>query len=512
MAQAQGDAPGPDLAAGVPADDVLEGAPLLGHVGEEAVVLVRSGGRLFAVGATCTHYGGPLAEGLVIDGTIRCPWHHACFDLATGERLRAPALAPIACYRVETDGGRVRVGERLADPGRARGPRVRRPPSSWSARGRPAYAAADALRREGFAGQVTLLGAEDTGPVDRPNLSKDYLAGKAPEEWIPLAMPADVETAHRRARRRDRHAGAQRPPGRRVGRRAGMRCCLATGADVIRLEVPGADLLHVHTLRTLADSRSIAAASGSARRAVVVGAGFIGLEVAASLRERGVGVDVVAPSPRWARSWARRSARSSRSCTVSTAWCFHIGDGVASIAPDGVRLTSGVVLPADLVVVGIGVRPATSLAERAGLRLDRGILVDDRLETSAPGVFAAGDVARWSDPRFGGPIRVEHWVVAERMGAAVARSILGRTGALPRRALLLERALRRDVRLRGPRRALGPHRRARHRRRPRRHARLSRGELTRAVVTVGRDRVSLEAELAFERDDQGALAAFGRRR
>jgi NADPH-dependent 2,4-dienoyl-CoA reductase/sulfur reductase-like enzyme len=287
---------------------------------------------------------------------------------------------------------------------------------------------------------------------------------------------------------------------------------LATGADVIRLEVPGADLPHVHTLRTLADSRSIAAASGSARRAVVVGAGFIGLEVAASLRERGVGVDVVAPISPLGKILGPEVGAFLEELHREHGVVLHIGDGVASIAPDGVRLTSGVVLPADLVVVGIGVRPATSLAERAGLRLDRGILVDDRLETSAPGVFAAGDVARWSDPRFGGPIRVEHWVVAERMGAAVARSILG--GRAPYRDVPFFWSAHYDVTFAYVGHAERWDRIDVHGTVAARDATLAyrEGELTRAVVTVGRDRVSLEAELAFERDDQGALAAFGRRR
>src|SRR5262245_56930108 len=294
MAQAQGDAPGPDLANGLPTGDVREGAPVLGHVGEDAVVLVRSGARLFAVGASCTHYGGPLAEGLVADGTVRCPWHHACFDLATGEALRAPAFAPIACYRVHEDGGRVRVGERLPEPR----PRTRATggPSSVVVigAGPAAYAAADRLRRDGFGVPITLLGAEETGPVDRPNLSKEYLAGKAPEEWIPLAMPPYVElrTGTRVVELDPRARSVRLADGSLV---SGDALLLATGAEVIRLDVPGGDLPHVHTLRTLSDSRAIAAAAGSAKRAVVVGAGFIGLEAAASLRHRGVAVDVVAP-------------------------------------------------------------------------------------------------------------------------------------------------------------------------------------------------------------------------
>ena len=189
----QGGTTGPDLTQGIAADDVPDGGMVLGHVGDDGVLVARRGNELFAVGASCTHYGGPLAEGLVADGAVRCPWHHACFDLATGEALRAPAFAPIACYDVAVSDGRARVGAR-----RATSP-TRTPPAGSPSSvvvvgaGAAGFAAANALSREGLGRQVTMLGAEETGPVDRPNLSKEYLAGKAPEEWIPLAQPEDVE-------------------------------------------------------------------------------------------------------------------------------------------------------------------------------------------------------------------------------------------------------------------------------------------------------------------------------
>src|SRR5690606_35071412 len=180
---------GPDLVAdGAEAGDVQDGGTLLGHAGGEAVVLARRGGRVFAVGATCTHYGGPLAEGLVVGDTIRCPWHHACFSLKTGEVVGAPALSPIACWEVEERDGRLFVGATV-EPRRPEP--VPSPPAPASivivGAGAAGHAAAMRLRREGYAGSLTMINAEDVGPVDRPNLSKDYLAGTAPEEWIPLA-------------------------------------------------------------------------------------------------------------------------------------------------------------------------------------------------------------------------------------------------------------------------------------------------------------------------------------
>jgi NADPH-dependent 2,4-dienoyl-CoA reductase/sulfur reductase-like enzyme/nitrite reductase/ring-hydroxylating ferredoxin subunit len=511
MAHAEGELQGPDFGAGVPVDDIREGVPLLGHAGGEAVVLVRSQGDFFAVGATCTHYSTPLAGGIVADGALRCPLHHACFDLRTGEAVRAPAFASLACYRVEVKGGRVRVGERRPEP--AAKVFAAAGPSSVVivGAGAAAYAAADTLRREGFQGKVTLIGAEETGPVDRPNLSKDYLAGHAPDEWIPLPMPAGVEF-----RTGTRVTGID-TGGRRVLLADGSAVpwdalLLATGVEVVKLEVPGADLPHVHTLRTFADSKAIVANATHARRAVIVGAGFIGLEAAASLRERGVGVDVIAPALPFEKVLGPEVGEFVKSLHEKHGVVFHLGDGVASISKSAVRLTSGAELAGDLVVVGIGVRPATGLAESAGLRVDRGILVDERLETSAKGIFAAGDVARWNDPGFGGALRVEHWVVAQRMGAAAARSILGRPGAF--RDVPFFWSAHYDVFIAYVGHAERWGRIDVHGSLAANDATLAyrEGKRTLAVVTIGRDRTSLAAELAFERGDEAALDAFGKTR
>ncbi len=176
---------GPDLEQGVALTDMTDGGMLLGHAHGEAVLLARRGAGVFAVGATCSHYGGPLAEGLVVGEEVRCPWHHACFSLRTGEPLRGPGLGAIPCFDVAVRDGKIHVlGKRdaetvrLADGG----------PSSIVivGAGPAGNACAEALRRERYAGPIALIGAEETGPVDRPNLSKDYLAGNAPEEWIPL--------------------------------------------------------------------------------------------------------------------------------------------------------------------------------------------------------------------------------------------------------------------------------------------------------------------------------------
>src|SRR5215471_7815096 len=185
---------GPDLAAGVAVDDVPDGGMLGGHVGEEAVLLARRGEQFFAIGATCSHYGGPLAEGLVVGDTVRCPWHHACFNLRTGEAVGAPAFNPMPCWRVEQRNGKVFVREKLElvdkrQSGKARTRTGKAERVVIVGGGGAGFAAAEMLRREGFAGDVTLLSADDAAPYDRPNCSKDYLAGNVPEDWMPLRPP-----------------------------------------------------------------------------------------------------------------------------------------------------------------------------------------------------------------------------------------------------------------------------------------------------------------------------------
>jgi NADPH-dependent 2,4-dienoyl-CoA reductase/sulfur reductase-like enzyme/nitrite reductase/ring-hydroxylating ferredoxin subunit len=405
----------------------------LGRVGDESVLVARDGDHVYVVGAQCTHYSGPLVEGVLVGPYVRCPLHHACFDLKTGIPVRAPALSPLPCWPVERRDGRIFVGaKRERDPlAPLKGARPAVSPSSAViiGAGGAGAAAAEMLRREGYDGPVTIIDREPDSPYDRPNLSKDYLAGEAAADWIPLRPPGFYDEHKITIRRAEVAAidvtkssvrladGATVPYGALL---------LAPGSEPIALDVPGADRPNVHLLRSLADSNAIIKAAEKGRRAVIVGSSFIGLEAAASLRHRGVEVDVVSTEAApLVRVFGEVLAGVIRGTHEAHGVRFHMKSQVVRIDERAVVLQDGTSLPADFVVVGIGVRPRIGLAQAAGLSLDRGVVVDPELRTSVRNIFAAGDVARWPDPHSGEMIRVEHWVVAERMGQTAARNMLG---------------------------------------------------------------------------------------
>jgi NADPH-dependent 2,4-dienoyl-CoA reductase/sulfur reductase-like enzyme/nitrite reductase/ring-hydroxylating ferredoxin subunit len=423
---------GPDLAAGISASGLQGGNMIVGHVGQDAVLIARAEGELFAIGAHCTHYGGPLGEGMLSGDTVRCPWHHACFSLRTGEPIRAPAFDRVRRWRVEESGGRIFVrgklpaASRVGGNGNGTGGRF-----VIVGGGAAGFAAAQRLRHEGFGGELTILSADEVPPVDRPNLSKDYLAGKAPEEWV-FIKPAGYFEEHGIGLELSAHVAELDVRGKVVRTADGRRypfdkLLLATGAEPLRLPIPGADAPHVFTLRSLADSRAIVDAAAAARSAVVIGASFIGLEVAASLTERGLEVHVVAPEARpLERVLGPELGNTIRAEHEKHGAVFHLGRKVTAIEGKRAILDDATRLYADLVVMGVGVRPRTELAEAAGLDVDRGIVVNAFLETSVPGIFAAGDIARfpYALPG-GGTARIEHWVLAERHGQVAALNMLG---------------------------------------------------------------------------------------
>jgi len=426
---------GPDLTAGIDAATLTSGSKLLGHADGEPVLLTRIGDDFLAISATCTHYGGPLAEGAIVGDTVRCPWHHACFSLRSGEALRAPALNPVACWKVEQRDAKVFVTQKVErDPLAPTYPKMfdrRNPPNHVVIVGAGAAgtAAAEMLRRCGHDGRITIVDDDTGSPYDRPNLSKDYLAGNAPEEWIPI-RPEGFYAEHQVEIVRGHVTGIDvTNKSLDIDGQGGVvydALLLATGSDPIRLNIPGDDQPHLHYLRSLTDSRSIIAATKQAKHAVVIGASFIGLEVAASLRARNVAVEVIAPEKLpLERVMGEHLGAFIKQLHESKGVVFHLGRKPQRIDATSVTMDDGAQIAADLVVIGVGVRPRLDLAEKAGLAIEHGVAVNEMLESSVPGIYAAGDIARWPDPHSGERIRVEHWVVAERQGQVAARNMLG---------------------------------------------------------------------------------------
>ena len=494
---------GPELTDGVAVNDIPDHGILVGQIKGEPVLLVRNGDEVSAIAAACSHYGAPLADGVVVGNTIRCPWHHAWFDVRTGEGVGPPALRGIDAWNVERSGDRVKVTTKktAAPVAETKGP------ASVVIVGGGAVgdAAAEMLRRQGYAGPITVISRDDeTVPVDRPNLSKDYLDGSAPEEWIPL-RGAEFYAEKKITLITGIEVTAIDPAKHSVTLKDGRALeygalLLATGATPIRLDLPGSNLPHVFTLRTLGDSRKIAALVKDKKRVVVIGASFIGLEAAASMRKRGVEVNVVAPEALpLEKVLGPQLGTFLKGLHEEKGVKFNLGRKPASNTATEVVLDDGTRILADAVIMGVGVRPNTALAEAAGLKTDKGVVVDAQLRTSAADVWAAGDIARV------GGVRIEHWVVAQRQGQTAARNILGQKEDY--RAVPFFWSQHYDVPINysghaeafdaidvagsiSDRNCLVAYR--------------SKGRIT-ALASIYRDRDSLLAEDAFARDDQAAL-------
>jgi apoptosis-inducing factor 3 len=496
----------PDLALGIALRDLADGTMIMGRVGDQDVLLARQGEELFAVDALCSHYHGPLGAGLLVGDTVRCPLHHACFSLRTGAALRAPALDPLGCWKVERVADKLIVRERLKPPSRPA-----RASADTSTRrsiviiggGAAGLAAAVTLRDEGYERDLTLISADDCAPYDRPNLSKDFLAGTAPEDWMPLRAPnyysehginlllnaaaADLDVERKQVTLQDG----------RILPYDGL--LLATGADAVHLPIPGATPESVRYLRTFADARALVTRAKRARTAIVLGASFIALEVAAALRNRGLAVHVVAPDAiPMSKVLGPELGRFIQTLHESHGVTFHLGTSIAMASRPSFTLTSGEQLQADFLVAGVGVRPAVQLAQRAGLTLEDGVMVDEYLQTSAADVYAAGDIARWPDPHSGDRLRVEHWVLAQRQGQTAARNLLGRKEKFAAVPFFWSQHYDVAVRYIGNAQnwdALHIDGAVADRNCTVRYERAGR---TLAVATIGRDRPNLDAELALE--------------
>ena len=423
------DQPKPDLLAGVPLDAIPDGGLLAGRIGERDAVLVRRGAVVRALGGQCTHLGAPMAEGLVVGDEVRCPWHHACFDAVSGRATRAPAFAPLPTWPVTVEGGRVWVTSAEPLPAPGAGTADDRGPFVIVGGGAAGYAAAVALKTQAPRARCIVLSGEPHAPYDRTLLTKDYLDGKFGDDRLPIsAVTLESLGVELRLSARVTHVDRARAEVVLAGGEAVpyATLLLATGAEPKRLDVPGADQDHVHVLRSLDDCRAILKRAGAGTRVVVLGSSFIGLEAAASLRSRGLDVTVVTPETEpTAAVFGDAVSRAIMAVHRDKGVAFMTGRRAVAVGAADITLDDGARLPADLVVVGIGVSPRTDLAAAAGLAVDDGVRVDAHLRTSDPAIYAAGDIARWPDPHTGRDIRVEHWVVAQRQGEVAAANMLG---------------------------------------------------------------------------------------
>jgi NADPH-dependent 2,4-dienoyl-CoA reductase/sulfur reductase-like enzyme/nitrite reductase/ring-hydroxylating ferredoxin subunit len=500
---------GPDFKKGVAVDSVKPGQKLLGHAEGAPVLLIRENDKFYAIGAHCTHYNANLNDGVIVNGSIRCPWHHACFDIKTGEAVKAPALNPLPAWKTEIRNGMVYVGEKCSEDAHKPG-QSSKEHFVIIGSGASGHAAAERLRHLGFLGALTILSEDRDLPYDRPNLSKDYLAGNAPEEWMSLRSE-EFYKEQRIDLRLNVKVTELDPKHKRIGLAGGRsidydKCLIATGGRPVKPNIYGIDLPHVHFLRSFSDCKSLISALSGIKKVIIVGAGFIGLEAAAALKARGLDVTIVAPNEFPLEHVVGREIGSFlKSVHEKNGVRFHLRRFVEKIEKSGVILDDKSILSADLVLVATGIQPSADFAKDRGIRYDNGILVNEYLETDAQDVFATGDVARWPSQFSQKPIRIEHWVVAQRQGQVAAENMMGKKrkykevpffwsqqfdvilnyvgySASPESAKIYGNLSERDCVV----------------------AYSENGTIT-AALTIGRDLQSLQLERAFEERDQEAI-------
>ncbi len=417
------------------------------EINGDKILLVRDGQHIRAIGGTGPHAGAPLAEGVRHGNRIICPWHKAAFCVRTGAVLDPPAVDALPRYDVRIDNGRILVAkptEPPPDPPRAHAPDPRC--FVIVGAGAAGAVAAQTLREHGFTGRLVMVDDANRVPYDRTILSKYALSGRQGAEKSPLQTQSwyqehDIERRTGELIRID-------PAARRLFCADGAvldydAALLATGANPARSDLQGCDLDHVYTLRGIADANAILAQAERSTRAVILGASFIGMEVAASLRERGLHVTVIAQEsvpfekqlgPEIGGAFVGLHEQHGVSFRMNTEVAALTGpssgeddgalNGEHERCVTGVRLAGGEVVPADLVVIGYGVRPSTHYAETLNCNDEGAINVDANLR-AADNLYAAGDIARFPERGDGAPIRVEHWRVAQQHGRIAALNMLG---------------------------------------------------------------------------------------
>ena len=409
-------------------------------VGETPVLLTRVNGKLNAVGARCTHYGAPLVDGVLSGDRIVCPWHHACFNARTGDLIEPPALDSLPNYPLRIEGDDIYV-ELSDEAGDRRTPEMKEGDPSEDGRnfvilggGAAGYMAAQTLREDRYAGRILMITREDLPPYDRPNLSKDYLAGNAEPEWMPLRGDDFLEQ-HEIELLRGREVVGVDSSAKEITFGDGEvlkydSMLIATGAVPRTLPFVTGREENVFLLRSFSDADAIVAGAGKGARAVVIGSSFIGMEAAASLRARGCEVTVVSPGEApFERVLGVDIGKVFQSIHEQNGVKFKLGTNVKSFIGEerieAVELGNGERIDADLIIVGIGVRPATDLLSGVEIHKDGGVITDEHLCVGED-LYAAGDIAHFPDARTGEMTRIEHWRTALQLGRTAAHNMAGK--------------------------------------------------------------------------------------
>lgn len=423
-----------DFKAGVDVATIPEGAILAGRWQGKPVILTNQQGQYCALSGVCTHMGAPLEQGTLANGEVHCPWHHARFSLATGEAVAAPALSPLSSFGTVIRGGRLFITKRQPRPTPAAP--VQAPRVLILGGGAGGHACAQELFRSGFKGLTTVVSEDADPPYDRTFCSKQYLSGEKSRRESFLADGKVYRISENLMLRLGCKAIAIDTQGRSLVLDGGERMefdrlILAMGAQPKHPQWPGCELPNVHVLRTLRDADALVRACRRAKRVAVIGASFIGLEVAASLRQRKLAVHVITPEDvPLKKQLGADIGKMIQTVHEKKGVRFHFGRQVHQFDGKHVTLDDQSKIQADFVIAGIGVTPRTELAQAAEIACASaeeggGVIVNEQLESSQPGIFAIGDIARYPDPHTGRNIRVEHWVHAQRQGQHVARLIMG---------------------------------------------------------------------------------------
>lgn len=407
-------------------DELADGQMKDVRVGDTDVLLARVDGKYYALYPKCAHYQAPLEKGILHGHRLVCPWHNACFDVRSGHRLEAPALNGLSTHEVRIENDQVFV--RLTTDKQSMTNPLAAPDEANTetcviiGSGGAGAFAAEALREGGFTGRIIMLTQSQEAPYDRPNCSKNYLQGKAPEEWMALRDDGFYKNYGIEIRTNQQVVSLD-PATRQIELKSGEtltydRALICSGGKPNRLPVPGVDLGNVFTLRTLHDSKKIRNVSRKGKKVVIVGSSFIGLEAAMSLRKMGCEVAVVGQEiAPFEKILGERIGRVMQGWHEKEGITFHLGRNVERLegktTVNAVTLDNGEQIPADFVLLGIGVKPQTSFLKGIDLEPDGSVTTDQYLQV-ADGLFAAGDIARYPTPD--GPQRIEHWKVAGQQG------------------------------------------------------------------------------------------------